>query len=168
MRSGLVAVGVGRGPRDLVSTLSSCLRTAQQFTIWVLKEAATFTPRKQFMNNFLYLISDLPFYHLPIMSPPSLYSLGEHLSSSCLAPSLTLYMAMSFFFLLPPCVVDCLSWYLVEANFYEYKTQLFFYEVNVEHHSGTPFAFSWDTQPGAECLFDHSPFPYCKYIHFHL
>ena len=37
-----------------------------------------------------------------------------------------------------------------------------------EHHSGTPFAFSWDTQPGAECLFDHSPFLYCKYIHFHL
>ena len=35
-------------------------------------------------------------------------------------------------------------------------------------YSGTCVAFAWGTRPGVEYVFDHSPWPYCEYLHFYL
>ena len=48
------------------------------------------------------------------------------------------------------------------------QNTIVFYEMNVNTILEHLLLFSWDTQPGAECLFDHSPFPYSKYLHFRL
>ena len=122
------------------------------------------------MNNFIYLISALHLCHLPIMSPP--FPMFLRWTSELQLPwdtSLTLSMAMPFFLSMPPSLC---GWLFVlvpsRGQFHVCTKHNCFLWNEWEHHSGTPFAFSWDTQPGVECLFDHSPFPSCKYLHFHL
>ena len=121
------------------------------------------------MNNFLYLISDLHLCHLPIMSPPfPMFLRWTSEFQLPWAPSLPLSVTMSVFLSLPPCLCGWLSRNLVEASFMCVQNTIVFYEMNVNTILEHLLLFSWDTQPGAECLFDHSPFPYSKYLHFRL
>ena len=56
-------------------------------------------------------------------------------------------------------VWSCMSWYLVLANFMCVQNTIVFLWNEWGRYSGTCVAFAWDTWPGVECVFDHSPGP---------
>ena len=61
-----------KGLGSLLSTLSSGLRTIQEFAVSseISCNYPLVPPSKQLVKNFLYLFSALHLCHLPIMSPP--------------------------------------------------------------------------------------------------